>query len=39
MKKEVIVIGASGLIGNQLVRLLLQEKEISKVKIFVRKSI
>jgi uncharacterized protein YbjT (DUF2867 family) len=39
MKKEVIVIGASGLIGNQLVRLLLQENDISKVKIFVRKSI
>jgi len=39
MKKEVIVIGASGLIGNHLVRLLLQENDISKVKIFVRKSI
>ncbi|NBR12987.1 MAG: NAD-dependent epimerase/dehydratase family protein [Flavobacteriales bacterium] len=39
MKKEAIVIGASGLIGNQLVRLLLQENDISKVKIFVRKSI
>ena len=39
MKKEVIVIGASGLIGNQLVRSLLQENSISKVKVFVRKPI
>jgi uncharacterized protein YbjT (DUF2867 family) len=36
--KKAIVIGASGLIGNELVHLLLQDTSFSKVTIFVRKA-
>lgn len=37
-KKTALVIGATGLVGTQLVNLLLEDKNYSKVKIFVRKS-
>lgn len=35
--KTAIVIGATGLVGNELVRLLLKDSRIEKVKVFVRK--
>ena len=34
--KQAIIIGASGLIGNQLVRMLLSDNHFLKVTIFVR---
>ena len=39
MNKTAIIIGASGLIGRELLALLLEQKEFENVKIFVRKSI
>lgn len=36
--KTVIVIGATGLVGNELTQLLLKDSRIEKVKIFVRKA-
>lgn len=39
LSKKAIIIGASGLIGNQLVRLLLSDTSFSKVTIFVRKAL
>lgn len=36
--KTAIVIGATGLVGQQLVQLLLQDTRFEKVKILVRKS-
>ena len=39
MNKTAIIIGASGLIGRELLSLLLEQKEFENVKIFVRKSI
>ncbi|MGB3947384.1 MAG: NAD(P)H-binding protein [Bacteroidia bacterium] len=38
MGKTAIIIGATGLIGNELLNLLLNDSEFEKVKIFVRKS-
>lgn len=37
MGKTAIIIGATGLIGNELLHLLLNDSEFEKVKIFVRK--
>lgn len=37
--KQAIIIGASGLIGNQLVRMLLSDNHFLKVTIFVRKTL
>ena len=39
MNKTAIIIGASGLIGRELLSLLLEQKEFENVKIFVRKSL
>jgi uncharacterized protein YbjT (DUF2867 family) len=39
MNKKAIVLGASGLIGNQLVRLLLEDDSFSQVTLFVRKEL
>jgi uncharacterized protein YbjT (DUF2867 family) len=39
MQKNVLLIGASGLIGNELVQLLLRDDKIKTVKVFVRKSL
>lgn len=39
MGKTAIVLGATGLIGNELVHLLLADRAFEKVKIFVRKSV
>ena len=37
--KKAIVLGASGLVGNQLVRLLLKDNSFSQVTLFVRKEL
>jgi uncharacterized protein YbjT (DUF2867 family) len=37
--KKAIIIGASGLVGNQLVHLLLADTSFSKVTVFVRKTL
>ncbi len=37
MNKSAIIIGATGLVGNQLLQLLLEDNDFSLVKIFVRK--
>ncbi len=39
MKTSIILLGASGLIGNEVLRLCLENKNISEVKILVRKSL
>lgn len=39
MNKKAIIIGASGLIGRELLSLLLEQSEFESVKIFVRKSL
>jgi len=39
MQKNVLLIGASGLIGSELVQLLLRDDKIKSVKVFVRKSL
>jgi uncharacterized protein YbjT (DUF2867 family) len=39
MQKSIILLGASGLIGNEVLRLCLENKNISEVKILVRKSL
>ncbi|NBW59296.1 MAG: NAD-dependent epimerase/dehydratase family protein [Crocinitomicaceae bacterium] len=39
MQKNVLIIGASGLIGSELVQLLLRDDKIKTVKVFVRKSL
>ena len=39
MQKNVLLIGASGLIGSELVQLLLRDDKIKTVKVFVRKSL
>jgi uncharacterized protein YbjT (DUF2867 family) len=39
MGKTAIVLGATGLIGNELTHLLLEDSSFEKVKVFVRKSI
>ena len=37
MQKNVLIIGASGLIGSELLQLLLRDDKIKTVKAFVRK--
>ena len=39
MNKKAIVLGASGLIGNQLVHLLLEDDSFSQITLFVRKEL
>ena len=39
MQKNVLLIGASGLIGSELVQLLLRDDKIKTVKVFVRKTL
>ena len=39
MNKTAIVIGATGLVGQELVKQLIATNEYSKIKLFVRKSI
>lgn len=39
MNKKAIVLGASGLIGNQLVRLLMEDDSFSQIILFVRKEL
>ena len=39
MQKNVLLIGASGLIGSELVQLLLRDDKIKSVKVFVRKTL
>jgi len=39
MSKTISIIGASGLIGNEVLRLAMENKEIERVTIFVRKSL
>ena len=39
MQKNVLLIGASGLIGSELVQLLLRDDKIKSLKVFVRKSL
>ena len=39
MQKNILLIGASGLIGSELVQLLLRDYKIKTVKVFVRKSL
>jgi uncharacterized protein YbjT (DUF2867 family) len=39
MQKNVLIIGASGLIGSELLQLLLRDDKIKTVKAFVRKSL
>jgi uncharacterized protein YbjT (DUF2867 family) len=39
MQKNILLIGASGLIGSELVQLLLRDDKIKSVKAFVRKSL
>ena len=39
MQKNVLIIGASGLIGSELVQLLLKDDKIKSVKVFVRKTL
>jgi len=39
MQKNILLIGASGLIGSELVQLLLRDDKIKTVKVFVRKSL
>ena len=39
MQKNVLIIGASGLIGSELVQLLLRDDKIKSVKVFVRKTL
>ena len=39
MKKSIILLGASGLIGNEVLRICLENKDIDSIKIFVRKSL
>ena len=39
MQKNVLIIGASGLIGSELLQLLLKDDKIKSVKVFVRKTL
>jgi uncharacterized protein YbjT (DUF2867 family) len=39
MQKNILLIGASGLIGSELVQLLLRDDKIKTIKVFVRKSL
>jgi len=39
MQKNILLIGASGLIGSELVQLLIRDDKIKSVKVFVRKSL
>jgi uncharacterized protein YbjT (DUF2867 family) len=39
MSKTITIIGASGLIGNEVLQLALENKEIERITIFVRKSL
>jgi uncharacterized protein YbjT (DUF2867 family) len=39
MQKNVLLIGASGLIGSELVQLLLRDDKIKSLKVFVRKTL
>jgi uncharacterized protein YbjT (DUF2867 family) len=39
MSKTITIIGASGLLGNEVLRLAMENKEIERVTIFVRKSL
>lgn len=39
MRKTALVIGATGLVGNQLVKTLLEDDRYEEVKIFVRRSV
>lgn len=39
MGKSVVIVGATGLIGNALLRELMNTQEVSEIRIFVRKSI
>jgi len=39
MQKNILLIGASGLIGSELVQLLLRDDKIKSVKVFVRKTL
>ena len=39
MQRNVLIIGASGLIGSELVQLLLRDDKIKSVKVFVRKTL
>ena len=39
MQKNVLLIGASGLIGSELVQLLLRDDKIKTIKVFVRKTL
>lgn len=39
MDKKVVIIGATGLVGNALLQEVIQAKEVSEMRIFVRKAI
>lgn len=39
MDKKVVIIGATGLVGNALLQEVIQAKEVSEIRIFVRKAI
>ncbi len=39
MQKNILLIGASGLIGSELVQLLLRDDKIKSLKVFVRKTL
>jgi len=39
MKKTAIIIGATGLVGKQLLRLLLVDREYQKIKVFTRRTV
>lgn len=39
MDKKVVIIGATGLVGNALLQEVIQAKEVSEIRVFVRKAI
>lgn len=39
MDKKVVIVGATGLVGNALLQEVIQAKEVSEIRVFVRKAI